>query len=298
MWQYRLPHFFIESEIQLPSWTELLETTIPLSFDRVTVRFCQRLPEEATLDSQPRLRFSVVSVGEFLVQMGGVLVSPAAGVELSTLAVFIQGSAWSALEYLRGHVPFHASAVRLSDGVVAFCAPPGAGKSTLAARLSLLGHDLFFDDLGLVEVDQETPVLQHVVRQIRLCPDAAARLGYCDSSDPSTWPAGTESCRKLARLLETPTNFPRTLPLRAIYLLRWGDLHLQRLRGSEAVRALVAMATYRPRFIEQLGIWGHHWQFYCKLAAKAPVYALHRPKNWDVQSEIENLLRIHWREDL
>ena len=48
---------------------------------------------------------------------------------------------------LRGAEVLHASAVRGSNGIVAFLGPSRSGKSTLAAALGSRGHELFADDV-------------------------------------------------------------------------------------------------------------------------------------------------------
>jgi hypothetical protein len=62
---------------------------------------------------------------------------------------------------VRGFEALHASAVCLSGGVVAFCAPSETGKTTTAYALSRRGHDLWADDVVVLEVNSDGAVRTH-----------------------------------------------------------------------------------------------------------------------------------------
>ena len=44
------------------------------------------------------------------------------------------------------------------------------------------------------------------------------------------------------------------IPLRAVYLLRWGEPEIVRLKGLNALYALVQAATYRGELLEPMGL--------------------------------------------
>jgi hypothetical protein len=66
---------------------------------------------------------------------------------------------WVAL--LRGHEVFHASAVRIGDHAIAFVAPTGGGKTSLALRLALRGAGFVTDDVLALELDGAGGVIAH-----------------------------------------------------------------------------------------------------------------------------------------
>ncbi len=71
----------------------------------------------------------------------------------------------------------HASAVRMSRGVVALCADSGTGKSTLAVGLSQRGYPLWADDATAVDTSS-TPIRAIPLPfEIRLRPTSASFLG-------------------------------------------------------------------------------------------------------------------------
>jgi hypothetical protein len=77
---------------------------------------------------------------------GTVLCAPADVDEPSWKRFLLDTGLWS-VSLLRGHEALHASAVELPDGVVAFAARMGGGKTSLAAELVRQGHPLFADDV-------------------------------------------------------------------------------------------------------------------------------------------------------
>jgi hypothetical protein len=59
---------------------------------------------------------------------------------------------------LQGLNVLHASAVRVQDAAVAFVAPAGTGKSTLAANLVAHGHHFLTDDVLAVSLSRGEPI--------------------------------------------------------------------------------------------------------------------------------------------
>lgn len=117
--------------------------------------------------------------------------------------------------HLAGVATLHGSAVRMRDGVVAFLAPKGFGKSTLALHLVQAGADFVTDDALPVEVLDGVPMAWPGVAMMRLEPETMGS-GELLPEESQTGrdgkvclsPEGTGVC------LEEP------LPLAAVYLLR------------------------------------------------------------------------------
>src|SRR6185436_12200791 len=68
------------------------------------------------------------------------------------LVRWVEGPATAAILYQRGILPLHASAVLIDGELVAFLAPSGTGKSSLAAAFVTDGAVLFADDLLAVRL--------------------------------------------------------------------------------------------------------------------------------------------------
>jgi hypothetical protein len=74
-----------------------------------------------------------------------------------------------------GYLSLHASAVAIDGRAVAFLAPKGFGKSTLAVALAMRGARLITDD-SLPVFPHVRPTVTEGIRRARLCTDAAERL--------------------------------------------------------------------------------------------------------------------------
>ena len=87
----------------------------------------------------------------FLVEGGASITYEADAAAELDLRLFLLSTPWLALALQRGLLPLHASAVMDGAAVHAFAGPPGEGKSTLAAALSVRGYMFFTDDTLLLD---------------------------------------------------------------------------------------------------------------------------------------------------
>jgi hypothetical protein len=136
--------------------------------------------------------------------------------------------------HVHGVEALHASAVLSPQGVVAFCAGSGTGKSTIARGLSERGYPLWADDAVAVEVSGPVVNVISLPFKARLRPDAASFFAQrrvtgrngLGSSDP----------------------VEGAVPLAAICVLRRepelmdGALVIETLRASSAFLALLEHA--------------------------------------------------------
>jgi hypothetical protein len=120
---------------------------------------------------------------------------------------------WVAL--LRGREVFHASAVRIGDRAVAFVAPTGGGKTSLALQLVLRGAGFVSDDVLAIETSDSDGVIVHPGASI-----LSVRPAEKAVIERRDW-------RRLGRVLGTSGKTyvaverePDPLPLGALYFLR------------------------------------------------------------------------------
>lgn len=138
--------------------------------------------------------------------------------------------------HLDGWLPLHGSAVLAGDGGVAFLAPKGAGKSTLALALVRAGARLLTDDTLPVEPGAR-PRAWPGVHSVRLRADALQDGG------PATTVLTTHEGKRVL------TGFPATriasepVPLRALYLLGPDGPALTR-RELQATHAAIAVVGH------------------------------------------------------
>jgi hypothetical protein len=146
------------------------------------------------------------------------------------LALALHASGWLSL---------HGSAVAMADGAVAFLAPKGNGKSTLAFALMRAGAALMTDDT--VVIGRGVPAtVRPGVQSVRLFQDSAAWL-----SAPAPIAGTSDVKATFGQLSEDARRLTRA-PLAALYLLESvpagtiaEPLERQRLEGPEAVFGLL-----------------------------------------------------------
>ena len=146
------------------------------------------------------------------------------------LALALHASGWLSL---------HGSAVALADGAVAFLAPKGNGKSTLAFALMRAGAALMTDDTVVIGRGDPATV-RPGVQSVRLFRDSADWL----SAPPPV--AGTSDVKATFGQLSEDARRLTRAPLAALYLLEsvpagtiTDPLERRRIEGPDAVLGLL-----------------------------------------------------------
>ena len=295
-WSYRYSGLQVVSEQPIPEWsafrsTQVTNADVSIAFD------CLPDGEPAADELSPAVsaeeyRFYVPEVGLYRVRAGReILVSVVREAGKSEVRLFLLGSAWGALCYQRGLLVVHASAVRVNNGVVAFCAPPGGGKSSLAAWLSAQGHDLVSDDLCRFEVAKQGPPLVYPSAQrLKLWMDALKALGR----DTGKLERDHFRLNKFHVPVSTRGSL-RPLPLRAIYVLEWGDeLRVMPLSGYAALQRFLSAATYHGELLKAMELLAAYSRHCLRLLQRVPVWELQRPRDLGTMSETIDLLKNRW----
>jgi hypothetical protein len=139
--------------------------------------------------------------------------------------------------FLDGWLPLHGSAVETADGVVAFLAPKGFGKSSLALALTNAGARLVTDDTLPVEPGPAGSIAWPGVHSLRLGEDAISALG---AGAPRL---ETHDRKLVVGPFDAGAIMHAPAPLRAIYLL-------------DPVRSNAFAAATRTRLPQTLGAVG------------------------------------------
>ncbi|MEM8972460.1 MAG: hypothetical protein AAGD43_10410 [Pseudomonadota bacterium] len=169
----------------------------------------------------------------------------------SQVRLFLVGTAWGVLCHQRSLVPLHASAVACDGGAMAFAAPAGTGKSTLAAALALRGYPLVADDVCVIKRDEESgvPMLYPFpAKGMKLAADAAAKLGLTPGERLPVVGGRDKS------YVHVPSveNSNEPLPLRGFYAMSEAvgpTDSFSKLAGSELISHVMAN-VYRIEYIE------------------------------------------------
>jgi hypothetical protein len=285
LWHYRHSGFLITSELEIPEWVSF--ETAPFSeAPDVTIRWqCTAEIQEVRLCAEEYV-FFIPEAGFYHVRRTGeITINPVPNPDLKKVRVFLLGTAWGALCHLQSILTLHAAVVQIGGSAHAFFGESGAGKSSLAAKLTTLGYPLLSDDLCRVALsDSEPPVVYRSTLRLKLWQEALTALDY-------EAPGREQDHARMEKFHVPVSNRPEqeSYPLTSLSLLTWGDLGRTRLTGLEALRRLVAAATYRGELLEPMGQLGGHWTRCAELIKQVPVWELSRPRDWTQMASVTAL---------
>lgn len=284
-YRYRHSGLFVASALELPEWSAFAcgngsapDVIIDYGEGPLPDLGGERIKAEG--DS---LSFSIEGIGGWEVESGRrITLHPGAASESEQLRLFTLGSAWGALGYQRGYAMWHGSAVARGGRAVLFCGDAGQGKSTFAAALLARGGTLVADDLSRVELVADSVLVHPSSARIKLWDEAIARLGWQDRAIQRDW---FREDKFHCAVADHAGGGP-PLPLDAVVVLEQGEaVALTRLKGGEALTALLSGTIYRPEMVDAMGKWGEQAALAARIAGQAPVYRLTRPKDFAALDE-------------
>jgi hypothetical protein len=190
------------------------------------------------------------------------------------IAAWIVGPATTAILYQRNLVPLHASAVEINGGAVAFLAPSGTGKSSLAAALLAQGTGarLVTDDVLAVETTADGTLQVWPGSQgIRLDQWARTAVAERRFTLVREMADGKSLLAPDAGIADTP------MPLRALFTLSLGEsLSVRRLEGLELLSSLRQLLQ-RPALSRLLGSEAVIFHTLTRVMDQVPAFQVTRP---------------------
>jgi hypothetical protein len=206
----------------------------------------------------------LLGVGTFTFGPGTIEVSPNSGVSSDAIDDAHRRLALPLVLAALGHQVLHGSAVSMSPGVVALCAPSGVGKSTIAYGLTRRGLPAVADDAVALELSSAAPLVIPLPFALRLRQPSKAHFAV--NGELATRPAappGRLSLAAICTLERTTCDEPVA----------------ERLAPAEAFRAVLAHAysfglaeaTRRRRMVDS----------YLTLASSVPVFRVTVPDSLD-----------------
>jgi hypothetical protein len=234
------------------------------------------------------------ATGVFDVSEGGRAIRwhrpPSADAEAGRLDVL--GRVLALALHAAGWLSLHGSAVALGEGAVAFLAPKGNGKSTLAFALMRAGAALMTDDTVVIEPGRPS-IVRPGVQSVRLFRDSADWL-----SAPAPL-AGTSDIKATFGQLATDARRLTRAPLAALYLLEsvpagtiTEPVERERIDGPGAVFQLIT----QTKIGKLLGGSEAPTVFAAVVAISegAPVYRLRVTRDYEqLQQVVERIVGWH-----
>ena len=298
LFYYLVAGLKISSELEIPEWAVFEQQDHHTEWD-VTILLgapaaIQPSGTNISVDGDDYY-FVIPDTATYRVRQGReILITPQPEVGLAELRLFLLGSAWGGLCYQRGLLALHMSVVQVGAQAVAFCGPAGAGKSSMAAGLVAGGYPLLADDLVCIDFNQPLPRVFPSVPRLKLWREALDYMGL-DAQDLQRDHFRLDKYHVTsAQGLQTAAA-GELLPLRAIYLLEWGEPGLTRLKGLQGLQRLVSSATYRPDLLTAMDRNGFYWEECAQLARSVQIWELRRARDWDRMPEVVAMLRASWQ---
>ncbi len=279
---YNTYNLTIQSELALPELGEPIDS-IDGTAPQVRITFAD-LPDKGLeqgkqigpfLWAAPNLLWLQVSqIATFQIRNGNeILIDPEPGIDDDSIRAFLYGSAFGALLHQRGYLVLHGNAIQVGNSCIVCVGPSGAGKSTLAAGFLRRGYRIFADDV--VPVDHLCRVFPGVPR-IKLWPDTVQQLQIETDGLRQVRPNVKKFSLPLASMQES-----EPLPVRWIYLLEKGAVDEVKITPVQGVKryAPLYQNTYRPSFVNGMGLSSQHLQHCGKLAGEVRLAQVTRPNS-------------------
>jgi hypothetical protein len=275
----------IRSELPLPA---LVEVDEPGSDPDVAISVTPEdvVAADTIVVEDAALRFTLAGVGACEIREGReICVAPAVGARPRTVSAMVLALAWGVLLHQRGDLALHGAAVAANDGAIAFCGPSGVGKSSTAAWLVTHGCQVISDDVCRLALGGgDVPYVWRSTPRLKLTDEAIRQSGWTVDEEQREPLDGKNTVPVAGYEGRDP------LPLRAVYLLDWGEYEMQRLHGTAGLCQFRADAIYRPDLVPT-GRLAPHWQTCVEVVRKVPLWELRRPRGWaELASVMTDLL--------
>ena len=206
-----------------------------------------------------------------------IILHPLKPIELEVLQGWTVGILMATLLRQRGLFVLHGSAVAKDGTAAAFLGGSGWGKSTLAAAFTERGYHFLTDDMLVLDMSGERPLVLPGHRFIRLHPDSASKFIEEIDSLPTVSSYTTKRVRVVERALE------EAFPLEKVYVLDGApaDVHaVEPLGRQEALLHLVAHTRSKDLLTEP-AFRSAHLEQCAQLLQQVPVSHLRRIRSLD-----------------
>ncbi len=279
---YYLCGWRVRSDLPLPEllpWTGDLQAPIDLHIELGAVE--ARLPDPSyegpvlQMGADGTCRFAIESVATYRIAHDGltIRVQPSLSADLPAVRTFLFGTVFAIVCQRRTVLPLHACCVKLpspqGDVAVAFTAPSGTGKSTLASAFMRRGYPILADDVTVISLDQERGAIAlPTFPRVKLWQDAMSQFGH-----------GMDDAERVRHGMDKfsvglgAEHFAGGTPLRLAALYHLERVEDAKHAGQEEVAGLLASvrfskALYQERILMTVASGkGAHFSLVTRLAA-------------------------------
>ena len=236
-------------------------------------------------------RLQIPDAGRYLVKNGNLIqMEPRGASDPTAFRMYGLTVAFSACLLQRNLMLLHASGIIRAEAVFLFAGASGAGKSTLLARLMQRGHQIFSDDVCILDGrrDEQGRSLAAASYPLLKLDQKGLDRFFPASPRKKLWP----DAEKFGVSFREGFN-PDALPVKGVVLLEKApmiaQIEVQELTGLHAFKALSA-CTYRPGLMSTLDQQKSHARVISGLIDHAGVFMVRRPARSDDGLELVSVI--------
>ncbi|QWE11337.1 hypothetical protein [Polynucleobacter sp. es-EL-1] len=235
-------------------------------------------------------RLGIPNLALFEISANHIRVRTLENASPQAVGVYLAGSAMGVVLHLQGIIPMHASTVIKPDGSAAlFCGHSGAGKSTISCALALNGYASLSDDVTAIKFDTHGRAWAYPgIGRTKLWGNALKLLDI--KSERQIWP-------EMDKYFVDLPICDRPVPVGSIYELILSDdlegIEKVKVEGMGRISTLL-QHTYRPSFIDILGLKSGHMARVAKLAPQVQISQILRASDQNTVGDIVSLVTNDW----
>lgn len=275
---YRAYGLTIESELRFPELAAIPETTpdvtvrygtVPERLDKPTIT---GLKFQATVD---QVLIRTYRIAKILVSRGETaLIQPRSGSREGDVRSLMLGWGLGALLHQRNILPLHASAISLGDDCIAFCAPSGTGKSSIAQIFVQRGYPLLDDNVVAVDFVDGEPRVHPGSQVIKLPGEVLEKAGHSFPPPGSYLPALGKYAMNARQGLSNHSQ-----PLKRIYVLTRGETKADILMPMTGARKFDCLMknVFCLRFVRGTERLSRQFRMVESITARMPVMEVSLP---------------------
>ncbi len=284
---YKVYGLVVKSELELKE----LEKVTSVDFDVLIEK--GKVPEKLKNPEKIGVRFeakknefllSVDNICKFHISNGNkIIIENIGNPSLSEIKLFLLGSAFGALIFQRGKVPFHGSTVLINGKAVIISGVSGAGKSTITAELILRGYPIIADDVSLISVVDKSVCVFPGFARIKLWADTIDLLKIDDKLD---------RIRPQLEKYSYPVNnyHNKETEISNVVIIKTKNtagVTIEEIKGVEKFKIL-NNNIYRKQFAKPLKVEKDQFKIIAQMSAKIKLYIIERPNSTNSINDVAN----------
>lgn len=214
-----------------------------------------------------------------------LLYDPNSSTDISSVQNVVGGELMSAILRQRGLLPLHGSCVSKEGKAIGFLGHSGWGKSTTAALLCKQGYQLVADDVLVVDLSHDQPMVRTGPSHQKLVGEAAGFLKIDLHGLPLS-----HNGKHIVDQASIPKD--DAMPLAQLFILRGTAEPANTIITMSKADAVVEFLTHTraARLFSSSTYQADHLKACGTLAAHVPTHALHRTLQYKDADDLQSLL--------